>query len=397
MSTNGFDSSIDDAWRGFRAVLADVLGDLSDSESTWLQVTGLVADDTATRLDITLTGAHRVRITVRADAPDGVVDRHLLQVEQLRALGWRRLRNGSYIAEGSRARADDLASLTVDTLRQVWQVVHPAFLAAPFLPPSPEPEPTLRIGTAPHDADHLRSLIHTMLETAAGCTIDLDEDGDLPLPTRPYASWLRVCGSAPCIEVFTVLTDKVIDPAHAATVIAAQPTDHAAIRLLLRGRTVVAQRIIDAAVFVPENINGALNDWFTFVEDDAPRIVRLATTREKHTTATDSDPDEEGSLPDALLTILHLDLDNATLNPHEVAEICEHDRSAVLRYIRICEEQESSWNSSADDANRSGDAEERDACRHEARSWAATAAKLRAALRIVALPDSGRRGIRPIA
>ncbi|MGW5524864.1 TY-Chap domain-containing protein [Gordonia sp. NPDC003950] len=397
MRTNDFDSSIEDAWREFRDRLADVFRRLSDGENSRLQVNGSTPEHPAGRLTITVTGAHRVRITVNADDLDGSLDRRLLQVEQLRTLGWRRLRNGSYIIEGSRARADDLAAVTVDTVRQVWEAIHPSFLAAPFLPRSPEPEATLRVGTAPHDADHLRSLIHTMLETAAGRTIDLDEDGDLPLPTRPYPSWLRVCEAVPCIEVFTVITDKVIDPAHAATVIAAQPTDHAAIRLLLRGRTVVAQRIIDAAVFVPENINTALNDWFTFVEYDGPRIARLATTREKHMPATDSDSDEEGPLPDALLAILHLDPDNATLSAHEVAEICEYDRSEVLRCIRICEEQEVSWDRSAAEADGTGATEERDACRHEARSWAATSAKLRAALRIVVLPSAGRRRIRPIA
>lgn len=395
MRINDFDNSIEQAWRDFGVSLARECTQLTREAGTWIALGPATAAGSHLRLHITLTGAHRVRVTLDSTDLHSDVARHLLQAEQLRTLGWRRLRNGTYILERSPSRADDLAATTVTTVRAVWGVVHPAFLDAPFLehqgPDTPSPFALTSGATIPCDPDHLRSLTLGFLAAAAGHPVDPDDDGDIPLPTPGYPSWLRVAATSPCLELFAILTDDATDHARAASLIATQPTDHASIRLILRGRTIVAQRIIDASVFVADNVRMAMNDWFTFVRDDVPRIVQQALDDESKPSAADSECED---LPDAILTVMHLDTDSTTLDAREVAQICEFDRAALLRYIRTCEEQYLSWDASADDTD---DADEANACRHEGQAWRSTAEKFRDALRLVVLPDDGRHDARPIA
>ena len=84
----------------------------------------------------------------------------------------------------------------------------------------------------------------------------------------------------------------------------------------------------------------------------------------------------------ALLTIVQLTYDDASLTAAEAARICGFDRDLVLTLIRDAETQELNWKDSVDDAE---DAEEVEICRTEARAWEQTTALLRAALREIVL------------
>ena len=318
------------------------------------------------------------------------VDCYRIQIGQLRALGWRRLAGGTYILEGGHARADEMAAAIVNTFRQVWETVHPTFLRAPFLADEPpRVEPTLRAGVVPHGPEHLRTLVVSMLEEVTGQRIEVDDDGDVVLPTEP-PSWLRVHEDLPRLVAFAMLTDSVSDPLVAAPYIAAQPTSRDGIRVMLRQRQVFAHRVIDVTVFSGDNLAG-LADWFGFIDDDVPRIVArvragadtVGVEANSPAEAEDSDP-----LPDTLLAVLQLDTDNAVLSPREIAQICGYDRSEMLQLIRTCEEQYLSWAQSAEEAD---DPEEAQACRHEEQGWRVTTDKFRAALRVVVLPDDEPR------
>ncbi|MGC5248809.1 TY-Chap domain-containing protein [Gordonia sp. DT219] len=134
MRTNDFDTSVDDGWQNFEAVLAAHLRDFADGATAWIAQDPTIHEGLHGRVDFAFTGAHRVRATLHPATLDPTVEHYLLQVEQLRALGWRRLAGGTYIAERGRARADEIASIAAGTFRHVWDAVHPTFLVTSFLP-----------------------------------------------------------------------------------------------------------------------------------------------------------------------------------------------------------------------------------------------------------------------
>lgn len=254
MRTNDFDASIDDAWQEFRTELAAFLRELTAADLTWIEQDPSIPEGPHGRIDIRYTRAHRVRLTLDPLTLHTSVDCYRIQIGQLRALGWRRLAGGTYILEGGHARADEMAAAIVNTFRQVWETVHPTFLRAPFLADEPpRVEPTLRAGVVPHGPEHLRALVVSMLEEVTGQRIEVDDDGDVVLPTEP-PSWLRVHEDLPRLVAFAMLTDSVSDPLVAAPYIAAQPTSRDGVRVMLRQRQVFAHRVIDVTVFSGDNL-----------------------------------------------------------------------------------------------------------------------------------------------
>lgn len=104
----------------------------------------------------------------------------------------------------------------------------------------------------------------------------------------------------------------------------------------------------------------------------------------------EDEDDKHEPLPSALLALIHLDEDGTkVLEPIKVAHVCNHDRNAILEYLRLVKEQELEWLASADEATASGDAEEAASCNHEAAAWENTYQRLRAALEVTVLPGSG--------
>ncbi len=377
MHDNSFDRTVAVAWRIFQSTLTERLRAFTDGD--FFEIVPNPGFSSASwRISVTLTKAGRIRLSLYPaglDAADAA-----RQITILEQIGWRGLRDGSFIAERGPAHAAQLAEIAAQTMREVWDIVHPTFLLTPDSAADEAPvEATLRLGPVVESPAHLRALVVAALEEVADAPVRLDEDGDIPVPTRPRRSWLHIHDDAPRIELFTMLTDDVPDVALAAEVIAAQPTAHPTIRLMIRDGKVFAQSVFDARVFHFENLSAAMADWFTFVAEDTPGIVEQIS-------GTLSGTDSDAELPEALLTMLQLDPDNISLTPEQVARICGHDRADILRYIRTCEEQSLSWSQSADEA---ADPDEAAACQQEDEAWRATAEKLRAALRLVVLPDDG--------
>ncbi|NDK92065.1 hypothetical protein GYA93_21190 [Gordonia desulfuricans] len=392
MRGNDFDSIVDTAWRNFRASLADQLFMFTDRSFTWVAQNPEIPDGPHGHLDFEFTRANRLRMTLNPTTLHPDAECYLEQVEMLTELGWRQLRNEKFILERGRRHVDELAAIAVATLRQVWEVLHPAFLTSPLLEsPAPWTEPPLNVGVIPGNADQLRALIVTALSEATGTAVELDDDGDVPLPTHPCRSWLQITPDAPRIELFAQLTDRIPDPAAAATYLAAQPTSFNAVRLSLRQGAVFAQMVLDARVFHDRVLTAAMVEWFDFMESDAAEIITTIEGAGADPTADacatgDCAPEEE--VPAGLLAVLELAPMSGTVTPEDVAHVCDHDREAMLDYLHRCEEQAVEWGRNA---AREIDADEAAACRHERRVWEVTAELLRDALRLV----DDNHGMRP--
>ncbi|MBD0862913.1 hypothetical protein IA539_17150 [Gordonia sp. zg691] len=372
------DSHIDDAWRTFALHVGDRLSCLDSGATLTIQQDPQIPEGPHGTLRFTLTGSHRLRCTIDdADlhpTPE-YFDEHLTM---LAGLGWRRLRNGTHIYEVGRRRVDELAHVAVQTLRQVWEVVHPAFLDHT---PAPRAEPQIEVAVQPYDADHLRALVVASLEDLTGCRIQTDTDGDIVLPTKPVSSWLSPRSDAPRLEFFARLAGDITDRRRAADVVAAQPTMGSAVRVHLLEDEVFATLTLECAVFHPHNLSSALAEWFSFLADCAPSVI------EKVAEGAPERIESDDRLPDALQTLLELDPDGGSLNAHEVAKICHYSQADILSYIHTSEEQCLTWRRSAVDAAAASDTAEADACRHEAEAWQATTQSLRDALRVVVLSD----------
>ncbi|AFR46728.1 MULTISPECIES: TY-Chap domain-containing protein [Gordonia] len=372
------DSNIDDAWRTFALHVGDRLSHLEPGQTLTIQQDPMIPEGPHGTLRFTITGSRRLRCTIDDTDLHPTAEYFAEHLALLASLGWRRLRNGTHIFEVGRRRVDQLAHVTVQTLRQVWEVVHPAFLDHS---PAARPEPQIEVAVQPFDADHLRALLVGSLEDLTGCRIQTDADGDIALPTKPVSSWLSPRSDAPRLEFFARLAGDITDRRRAADIVAAQPTMGSAVRVHLLEDEVFATLTVECAVFHPHNLSSALAEWFSFLADCAPSVI-AKVGEDAPMTARNG-----GRLPDALQTLLELDPDGRSLSAREVAKICRYNQADILSFINTSEEQHLTWRRSAVDAAAASDSVEADACRHEADAWKATTHNLRAALRVVVLSD----------
>ena len=373
-----FDASVDDAWRAFRIDLADRAAQLrADDEHHMVQVQQS-PDGPRGTLTFTVTRAHRIRCTAHVADLHPAPDVHAEQLDALTAAGWRLLRDGRLIVEVSRRHVDRLAQVAVDALRENWEVVHPSFLEQdlPMIR-----EASIAVGAHPVSREHLLRLIVSALQDIAGRRITVDDDGDIPLPTGSLASWLRVLTEEPTIEFVATLVDEVPDTAIAAEFIATESVRWPGITLVLHQGSLMAFSSVPMTAFHRENLTAAVGHWLQFTAETAPGIISAL--------AGSGPAAQNEALPDPLQTLIVLDEDGSTLDPHEVATICRHDQSAILDYIRTSQEQYLEWMKSAAEADLAGDADEAAACRHEEQAWRATTEQLRAALRVVVLRGDG--------
>ncbi|GAB93035.1 TY-Chap domain-containing protein [Gordonia rhizosphera] len=385
------DASIDGAWRVFRNDLADRLAALRVGDGFVVEQSRDFPEGPHGVLTFTVTGTRRIRCTVADDDLHPTASFHDEQVTAMITAGWHRLRDGRLIYEVGRRRVDELAHVAVDALRDIWEVVHPAFLANSG--PVPR-EDTIAVGVVTESREQLLRLITGVLEGIAGRQITVDGDGDIPLPTKQTPSWLRVLADEATIEFFGTLVDEVPDVAAAAEFVATESTRWPGITLILHESALMAFHSADMPVFHRQHLVAAVSRWFDFMYQMAPEAISAVTGVE-----ASPEPEEpsDDRLPDPLQTLIVLDEDGTTLNADEVAKICRYDQSAILQYIRTTQEQYLEWMKSAYEADATGDTEEAAACRHEEQAWRVTTRKLQEALRIVVLrgddpiTDRGRR------
>ncbi len=375
MSAFAFDDFVESAWAEFRDDLATRLSTLADDGVRFTVDQGdEIPEGSHGTIEFTRTDDGDIRATISESdlrpTPD-YADEH---IRLLRSMGWHRSADvtaSTLIFEVAPSDVGSLAQTAVQALREVWEVVHPAYI-------DDRPAPTESIvETAVLALGHeqLLELVVRALEEMRNEPVELDADADYPLPT-PIPSWLRVLRDSPSVRFFALITDEIANPARAADYVARNAAKWPYVSLILDDSGVHAMLTQHLWMFHPKNLAAALATWVDFLRKDAPRIA-------EDLAELDDEP-----LPEAIMAMMQLEADGAELTPAEVAQVCRHDSSAILAYLRVCEEQYLAWEASAEDAESTGSSDEAEACRSEEESWRRTARQLRQALRLILLPES---------
>jgi len=307
----------------------------------------------------------------------------------------------------------ELAGTSVSTIRDLFGIPHPSFLIASGpngelggaaeslgLPrPAPEAQETdddeEPIAIEPVDRNHLIQLVDAALVSVVGGVPAHDDDGDIPIRSGSAIVFVRVAEDGPYVELFSpVLVDVEGSPLALERISQLNRW----VRFVSFGwdsGTVHASMHLYCHPFVPEHLRHAVG-VLTSVADRLDDELRLGLGGRQffgdpESNGTSEPPAEDegadGELPEALLTIMHLDAEGAgerAISAEEVANICGRKRGEILRYIRIAELQVIEWRSSAEEALGGGDSDEWAACIHEGKAWQSTVDLLRSALRLVA-------------
>lgn len=336
----------------------------------------------------------------------------------------------AYAVDLPRSHAHLLAAVITDTLRQVVGAPHPAFLDAGTLtitPPDPDqaqerPQVDLDEAVRVTTPAQLRAAVETTLHATMGHPPRRDADGDVPIVFGTTLVYVRTADAQPVVSIFAILVQDVADLDAARREVGILNRESVFAKFHLVGRQVVASVAIPSLPFVPRHLVGMielmgreldrLDDalalrvqgrrWIDVMTGKGPGGAEPVPAGEESSgdgagdgpsgdgagdapaTEDEDGASDDGELPEELLTLLNLDPEGQErLEPALVADVCHHDRSLILRFIRIAEEQTISWRQSVDEARAAGDVEEARVATGELHGWQSTVRDLRAALRHV--------------
>lgn len=234
----------------------------------------------------------------------------------------------------------------------------------------------------------LQIWVSSALEPMVGHEAVNDDDGDFPIQFDTGAAFITAVEDEKAIHVFSPLVTDIVETDYAGFVVQRLNRAHPALKFFLVGDTIRVRAILYADPPVEAHLIRCLTEFESVMTDGAEIAQDVGGTFAWELGAKDEDDDDE-ELPTPIMILIQLDADgDHPLSPEDVARICDDDGAAILRYIRIVEEQMINWRNSADDALATGDTDEAEACLHEARGWEKTARDLRGALRHVALGSS---------
>lgn len=359
---------VEEAWRELRRRLADHVGRLEPRETLVVSALVVTAEDgpgpyvmvsgepdEGWRLEAVSNG-----YLARAHRLDAVAEERLL------ALGWSRptYLPGREADSGSANWFLDLevgdvergAWLLVRTLREVYAVVHPAFLESstldldglkarrPLPPRPPSLEQRRRAVDAlpvvrPDGSEHLQQLVDETVATMWPDEVEHDGDGDVLWSCGEASmAFVHVDEERPVIHLFSIL---VLD----ATVPAAGPeaVDLVASRLpwlsaRMAGDRLVVHHELCAMPFVPQHLTAWLARLAVEIDEVAAEAAELLGGRrlleEDEDVAEADEPDlpEPVELDEELAVVAELLVDGP-VEPRVVAEVFGRERGALVRRL----------------------------------------------------------------
>ncbi|SDE39243.1 T3SS (YopN, CesT) and YbjN peptide-binding chaperone 1 [Auraticoccus monumenti] len=272
------DRSTAESWLEFEQRLAEVVSMIDDSADFTL---GCVAVDEE---PVPFVRFHsRDRDTLLAEAASNAVvgEKYQLgpaELTRLSELGWQDPTSepeqpGDPVSENfwvlrAQEQSEALAGLAVSTLRDVYGVQHPVFLApdqlAEILTPAPEPVVLTEYdaedvaAVVPAGVEHLRDLVEVELTEMFGHTPLHDAEGDIAIRVGSTMLFLRLSSDAREVLVFASLVHDVEGRSRAVEVLNDLNADARMVKFqLIRDRVFVTCSVM-AHPFVPAHLHQAV-------------------------------------------------------------------------------------------------------------------------------------------
>ena len=394
------------AWRGFRHELADRIADLEPGEVLKVAVEAAVDEpESGCAPYIQFCRGEGVSVLGEVSGNRYLHVAHHLDKKvrrRLTEIGWSRPKpkHGlfNFRAEVDQSHADQLAVMAVTALREVFGVMHPAFLVGdvgvgedPDLPYADTVEPPDEpLATTSDGLEHLDQLVGQALLPLLGQVPNRDDDGDIPVVSGTAVVFVRTLPHAPVIMVWAEVVVKISDLERAKFEVEVLNRERPFAKFVLVDDRIVAQVHLPAAPFVPEHLRQMLAMMCALADEvDDDLAVRVRGRRflepiELQEAGAGGQSDSSVIHP-AMRTLLQLDAESpGSIKPSLAARVCENDTELLLTLIRWNEEQEIAWRTARDDASDAGDLDdEADLCEYERAHARRTAKLLRKALRLV--------------
>ncbi len=433
-----FDAVNDRAWSGFRARLADRLAAMEDDE--------VLVVDTDPGDETTGGAAPYVQFCAWGEAwtrgevvsNEYLAPAHRLDdtaVDVVLGIGWgapTRTRDDepdsgseNFFLDLRRNEADRLAVMAVRVLREVFGVVHPAFLGADGLEDDPmqvlpvaeggtTPSVDEPLATMPTGQEELQRLVDSALTSYLGHAPRKDDDGDIPVVTDVTVVYVRVLAEAPIVHLFCRVVREIVDVEAARFETGVLNRDGRFVKFSVVDDSVMAEIDLPALPFAPEHLRALLGVLCarvdTVVDDLVERVggrreidpaddetdVDVTADDEAAGDGTDEDcdvlleSDEDDAEADgdaihpAMQTLLELDADRpGSVTPELTASICSWDRDLILELVRWNSEQEVAWRRARDQASAAAGEVEAAVCEGERAHADGRVRLLRRTLRLV--------------
>ncbi len=303
------DRSTDEAWTSFGERLSEVLSMMD--EDAELRLGTLAPDDDVSpyiAYDCPVLG----RLVAEASSNAVLADDYQLAASQLarmEELGWMSpttegdSASENFTSDWSQERTDDLATLSVATMREVYGVLHPVFLApdhlADVLQPQGPPEPpygarpTMLVpdsydaqAVMPADAVALDLLVETELTRMYGHPPFRDSEGDFAIRVGSTMVFVRVTPDAREVIAFSAMVHDVTGRSRAAEVLNDLNAESRWIRFWLLRDKVFGSMSVLAQPFVPAHFHQVVREVASVSDsiDD-----HLAATLQGRTTFSSSE------------------------------------------------------------------------------------------------------------
>ena len=405
------DRSVSRAWKGFQARLADYLVGMTDEDSLVINVVAgdEPASGSAPYVQFAGFGGDHVRGEVcgnRYLAVEYQLDQARRGV--LERQGWEEPdESANYYVQVPTADGDRLAVMAVRALRDVFDVPHPAFLAAGSegaaerlgltgAPEGVDPEEDEPLAVIPESPEHLQQLVDDALTPLFGHAPAKDDDGDIPVPYNSTLVFVRVYKDEPLVDIFGCVVTGVTDLAAARVEAGILNRDIKFVKFFVSGDNVVAQLQIPGYPFSPQVLRNMLQFMSTALDEiDEDLALRtgghLAIEATNEDTYDDSGDDselleaDEGSdLHPVLSWIAHLDDEaRAALDPESVADRCDGDPDLIRSLLERATEAELEWRRADEGAVFAGEQDDAVAFERETEVWEQATRLLRRALKFV--------------
>ena len=274
------DRSTDEAWDAFSGRLSEVLSMMDSGAELRLGVLGPDEDGSPF---IAYACPAMGRLVAHASSNAALADEYQLapgQLAQMEQLGWSSPSTESgenFTSEWSQERTDELASLSVATMRDVYGVLHPVFLTADQLadvlqPPGPSEPPYLSSSSPPEeevsdthavmpaDAAELDRLVGAELLRIYGSEPFHDSEGDYSIRVGSTMVFVRVPSDAREVIAFSAVVHDVSGRSRAAEVLNDLNSESRWVRFwLLRDKVFVSMSTL-AKPFVPAHFRQVVNE-----------------------------------------------------------------------------------------------------------------------------------------